>query len=188
MAADPGTAPFYYHPGFLDAGEADRLRHELTRTLVWRREHLRLYGREVAVPRLITWCGDRGLNYRYSGADHVCHGWPAVLDALRRRLAAELGVAGNFVLINRYRHGQDYMGWHRDDERGLGRWVVSVSLGATRRFLVRLPGQTGSLGLDLEHGSVLVMDGGLRHSLPRTRRPVAERVNLTFRQVAAGGD
>jgi len=94
-------------------------------------------------------------------------------------------VPSNFVLINFYRNGGDYMGWHADDERGLADRVASVSLGATRRFLLRPPGRNRSLGLDLEPGSLLLLDGSVRHSLPRTRKPVGERVNLTFRQIEA---
>lgn len=174
---------FQYLPGFLDAAAAAALQQALAADAAWQEESLHLYGRRVPVPRLLAWCGDAGLNYRYSGADHPCTGWLPALDGLRRRLAEEIGVPGNMVLMNRYRNGNDYMGWHSDDERGLASRVVSVSLGATRRFLLRPPGAAQSVRLDLAHGSVLVMDGTIRHALPRTRRPVAERINLTFRRL-----
>jgi len=172
-----------YRPEFLEADEAAALQRLLQAEAAWQHESLRLFGREVAVPRLLAWYGDAGLNYRYSGADHACHGWLPGLDDLRRRLETALGLRFNFVLVNRYRHGADYMGWHRDDERGMGRWVASVSLGARRRFLVRADGQQRSHRLDLAPGSLLVMDGRLRHSLPRTRAAVGERINLTFRRL-----
>ncbi len=178
-----------YLTGFLGSTQAEALFQELLGGVPWRHERVQLYGRRVTVPRLLGWYGEPGLNYRYAGVDHRCEGWRPSLAALRERLDRELGVPSNLVLLNRYRDGTDCMGWHRDDEPGLARRIVSVSLGAQRRFLVRPPGDEGrparerSQAFDLEHGSVLVMDGGWRHSLPRTRRPVGERINLTFRLV-----
>lgn len=180
------TDPYRYLPGFLAPDEATALFERLRREAPWQQEWLTLYGRRTPVPRLIAWCGDDGLNYRYSGTDHPCTGWLAALGPLRRRLMDALGVHSNMVLLNRYRDGSDCIGWHSDDERGLADRIVSVSLGARRRFLLRVdPGRSESLRLDLEHGSALLMDGRLRHALPRTRRPVGERINLTFRRLDA---
>ena len=94
------------------------------------------------------------------------------------------------MLANRYRSGADAMGWHSDDEPELGMQplIASLSLGATRRFLLRRrddPAQR--LALDLEPGSLLLMAGDTqrhwKHALPRTARPVGERINLTFRRI-----
>jgi alkylated DNA repair dioxygenase AlkB len=170
-----------YQPEFLASEAAGELYRTLLHGVCWQQEWLQLYGRRMPVPRLLSWCGDLGVNYRYSGADHVCRGWLPELAALRQRLMVELGIASNLVLMNRYRSGRDYMGWHADDERGLAAGVASVSLGAKRRFLLRLPGRERSQGLDLDHGSLLVMDGTVRHALPRTRKAIGERISLTFR-------
>lgn len=176
---------WHYLPGFLAPAEATALHRHLLERVCWHREYLRLYGRRVEVPRLLAWCGEAGLNYRYSGTDHVCAGWLDVLVPLSERLEREHSLTANLVLMNRYRYGGDYMGWHTDDERGHGRWVASVSLGAVRRFLLRPPGVERSVRLDLEPGSLLLMDSTWRHALPKTRRPVEERVNLSFRRVQA---
>ena len=178
---EPRGTVLDYHRNFLAAAEASELFDSLCHAAHWRQEHLRLFGRSVPVPRLLAWYGDCGLNYRYSGIDHVCRGWLPELAALRQRLRNEFGMCCNLVLLNRYRSGADYMGWHADDERGHGPRVASVSLGAPRRFLVRRMAQPGAESLQLEHGSLLVFPGSRRHSLPRSRRPVGERINLTFR-------
>jgi alkylated DNA repair dioxygenase AlkB len=93
-------------------------------------------------------------------------------------------------LANRYRDGRDYMGWHSDNESSLGPRpvIASLSLGATRRFVLKHRREASRiLELPLAHGSLLVMRGdtqaNYRHSLPRTARPVGERINLTFRRV-----
>jgi alkylated DNA repair dioxygenase AlkB len=178
-------------PAWLPPDAAHALMERLLDRVEWHVERLRLYGREVEVPRRVAWCGDSGLNYRYTGTDHPCTGWLPELLPLRERLRVEDGIDCNLVLINRYRDGRDYMGWHSDAERGHQPLIASVSLGATRRFLVR-PADCAATGpdertvrkswsLELQHGSLLLMDGRQPHSLPRTRRPVGQRINLTFR-------
>lgn len=175
------SVPFRYFPGALDS--ADDLLNWCEREPAWRAESIRLYGRVQAVPRLVAWFGDEGVAYRYSGVEHRAHGWPDTLDRLRSELCARFVPGLNFVLLNRYRTGRDWMGWHRDDEMEVVGPVVSVSLGATRRLRLDLGDETPAL--ELEHGSVLVLDGNLRHSLARTQRAVAERINLTFRRIDA---
>jgi len=172
-----------YLPGFLRAAEGDELLGWLLAEARWHAEPIRLFGRTHMAPRLVSWCGDAGLCYRYAGQDHSSHGWPARLDGLRERLALEAGIRFNFLLLNRYRSGADRMGWHRDDEAMTSSIVASLSLGAERRFLLRPQPDRPSVRLTLEHGSLLLMDRFLPHALPATRRPVGERVNLSFRSL-----
>jgi alkylated DNA repair dioxygenase AlkB len=81
------------------------------------------------------------------------------------------------------------MGWHSDDEPELGQkpLIASVSLGAERRFLVRPKGGGVSERVILGHGSLLLMTGdsqaNWQHSIPKTKRNVGLRINLTFRQI-----
>jgi alkylated DNA repair dioxygenase AlkB len=173
-----------YQPGWLDGAAADALLLVLRDEVIWRQEAVHLFGRRCRVPRLVAWFGDAGLNYRYSGTDHICGGWIPALASLRDRLSDLTGFHPNLVLLNCYRDGRDAMGWHRDDETGLGAMVASVSLGAPRRFRIRPPGTETAVALVLEHGSLLLMDGRASHTLPRTQRPVGERINLSFRRLA----
>lgn len=193
----PG-AELAFDPRWLPAHEADALFAALLRQVPWEVHRIRLFGREVASPRLSCWIGDPQARYRYSGALFEPCPWPPCLLPLRERLTRELGVAFNSALANRYRSGGDAMGWHRDDEPELGPRpvIASLSLGATRRFVLKAAGGGAArLALELPHGSLLVMRGetqaGYRHALPRTARPVGERINLTFRCIlppAAGRD
>ena len=181
-------------PRWLGPCEAEALLHALIGQVPWAVHRVRLFGREHDAPRLSCWIGDADAHYRYSGTRHVPHPWPAVLQPVRDRLARELGVPFNSVLVNRYRDGRDSMGWHRDDERDLGPSpvIASVSLGATRRFALKHVERADTKAtLELVSGSLLVMGEGsqrhYRHALPRTARPVGERVNLTFRFVRGQG-
>jgi len=178
----PAPLPAYY-PEFLERHAADELFLRLCREVAWATESVFLFGRRRMVPRLVAWCGDSGLNYRYAGSDHVCAGWHPLLVALRDQLRRCCGLQANLVLMNLYRSGQDAMGWHRDDEPGLDPLVASLSLGAARRFLMRPVAGEPSVPRDLAHGSLLLMDGRHPHALPRTRRIVGERINLSFRRM-----
>ena len=153
--------------------------------VAWRQEQFSIYGRSVQAPRHLAWFGEAGINYRYTGLDHLSAGWPPVLKDLSRRINAEHGLDTNFVLLNRYDHGQHYMGWHRDDEAAAEPTIASLSLGGTRRFRHRRASHGPSEMLELECGSLLVFDGRMQHTLPKTVRPVGLRINLTFRKVHA---
>ncbi len=105
---------------------------------------------------------------------------------------AEVGRPFNSVLLNRYRDGRDAMGWHSDDEPELGRQpvIASLSLGSPRRFVFRHRQQHGlKREIVLGHGDLLLMAGETQrlyqHALPRTAKPMGERINLTFRQIAS---
>lgn len=183
-------AELAFDPHWLDVAAADALMGELRDTIPWEIHRIRLFGREHPSPRQSCWIGDPGISYRYSGTLFQPRPWPPALDAVRERLARELDMDFNSVLANRYRDGRDAMGWHSDDERELGPapTIASLSLGATRRFVLKhRQDPERKLAVELPHGSLLVMSGATqrhyRHALPRTSRPVGERINLTFRRI-----
>ena len=184
-------------PGAIDDDEGwmSRLLDELPLAS----ERLRMLGRELATPRLVSWHGDPGSAYTYSGTLHEPRPWTPSLAELRAVLEATTGLRFNAVLANYYRDGRDGMGWHADAEPEVGpspddRWVASLSLGAPRRFLLRHRRRGADRHeLHLGGGALLVMRGTTqrhyRHAAPKTARPVAPRLNLTFRHIvpAAGG-
>jgi alkylated DNA repair dioxygenase AlkB len=182
----PGAA-ISYDPEWLAAGDATALFEALRAALPWERHRITVYGRSLDAPRLSCWIGDAA--YTYSGTRFEPHPWPAALDRVRERLERELDAGFNSVLANLYRDGNDRLGFHRDSEPELGPepLIASISLGATRRFRLRERAGRGSHGIDLEHGSLLVMAGPTQrhwlHAVPPTARTVGQRINLTFRRV-----
>lgn len=175
---------------WLGEAEADALLGALREQVAWETHRIKLFGKEHDSPRLSCWIGDPGASYVYSRARFEPRPWPEALAALRRRIDAASGVAMNSVLANLYRSGQDAMGWHSDDEAELGArpMIASLSLGGTRRFRFRhRSDHSKTFALELAHGSLLLMSGDTQanwqHSLPRTARPVAPRLNLTFRRI-----
>src|SRR5690606_11774813 len=95
----------------------------------------------------------------------------------------------NSALLNLYRDGSDGVAWHADDEIELGPQpqIASLSLGASRRFLLKPRRGGKSVELLLENGTLLFMLGDLQrswlHSVPKTRQSVGPRINITFRYV-----
>lgn len=158
----------------------------------WQRETFSIFGRQVEAPRTLSWFGDAGLNYRYTGIDHCAVGWPEPLQRLKGQVEMTAGQSFNFLLLNRYADGCEYMGWHRDDEHGCRGDIASLSLGAPRRFSIdqTIPQhqgiqQTQRQTLALGNGSLLVFDGRQRHCLRATKKSCGVRINLTFRLIGS---
>lgn len=86
------------------------------------------------------------------------------------------------------------MGWHADDESELGREpvIASLSLGDTRVFRMRHKESKTLVEISLEHGSLLVMSGLMQqcwvHEIPKTKKPVGQRINLTYRTIVTVAD
>jgi len=185
----PG-ADLAFETQWLAPAAADALFAELRDAVAWENHRIRLFGREHASPRLSCWIGDPDASYRYSGTRFEPRPWPMALGPIRSRLREELGVDFNSVLANLYRDGHDAMGWHSDSEPELGPApvIASLSLGAVRRFVLKhREDPARKLALELPHGSLLVMRGdtqrNYRHALPRTAKPIGQRINLTFRRI-----
>jgi alkylated DNA repair dioxygenase AlkB len=183
-------------PGFASAHEA--LMARLLATLPLAPESLVIFGKSVETPRLVSFHGDPGARYGYSGRVFEPRPMTTELLGLRARLEETLGATFHCVLVNHYRSGDDAMGWHADDEPELGPdaphdvLIASISLGAPRRFVLRHRRRTKERHeLELGEGSLLVMGGAtqrrFQHAVPRTARPVGPRTNLTFRRLRALG-
>lgn len=187
-------ASVLFDPHWLAATQADALFQAIRPAIPWEVHRIRLFGRLVDSPRLSCWIGDPDASYRYSGTRFEPQPWPDALLLVRDRLARETGARYNSVLANLYRDQRDAMGWHSDNEPELGRQpvIASLSLGATRRFVFKSRDEPlRQLALELPHGSLLLMRGdtqsNYRHALPRTRREIGARINLTFRRISVAG-
>ena len=155
----------------------------------WQQDRMALYGRAIELPRLTAWYGDRGCTYSYAHIAMQPHPWTALLLEIKRKVDNAVGAQFNSVLLNLYRSGNDSVSWHQDNEPELGSHpiIASVSFGATRVFQLRhrhnrvLP----RLDIPLATGSLLIMRGETQqhwqHQIPKTKRAVERRMNLTFR-------
>jgi alkylated DNA repair dioxygenase AlkB len=191
LGGDGARAFIDLEPAWLDAADAARLHAAVRDEIAWEQREIVMFGKRVPQPRLVGWGGAAA--YRYSGQTLEPRALTPALAAVLARASAFAGVAFNHVLCNRYRDGRDSMGLHADDEPELGPdpVVATLSLGATRRFVVvpRRPRDGERRSFELPSGSLLVMGGAcqrrFRHGLPRDPRVTAERISLTFRAVVA---
>jgi alkylated DNA repair dioxygenase AlkB len=176
-----------YHPHFLTPAEADALLADLKILTPWKQEVTSFHR---PLPRLTAYHADPGVTYCYSGVAHQAAPWPDYLIPIRRRVEELVQAPFNSLLLNYYRDGSDSIGYHSDDEPelGLNPIVPSLSLGATRRFVLRHRRTKERLTFDLTHSSLLVMAGTTQHhwlhAVPKTTAAVGERINLTFRNIA----
>ena len=189
---DLPEAEVILYPAFFSALEADRLLREVRDTTAWRQETITLYGKTIDVPRLTAWYGDEGTSYIYSGIKNEPLAWTPVLGEIKRAVEPPASVVFNSVLLNRYRTGQDSVSWHADDEPEFGEQpvIASVSFGSTRSFQFKHKKRKElKASVELTHGSLLIMCGGTQanwlHRIPKTAKPVEERLNLTFRAIIA---
>lgn len=174
---------------WLNKNEAALLYRELIENLNWSQDVAYIAGRKVNLPRLTFWSGQAGLVYKYSGITNISRGWHPALKELAERISHETGEVFNSVLCNYYRTGKDYIGWHSDNERELGDnpMIATVSLGESRRFLLKNKESGVKKEALLEEGSLLLMQGELQknwlHSIAKTEKNIQGRISLTFRKI-----
>ena len=173
-----------YDDAFLPADLADRFFVDLRDKCTWEQKP-GIFGHMQ--PRLIASYGDTGVTYRYSGVDNVALPWTETLLEIKKKIEAVQGEY-NYCLLNRYRSGTDRMGWHADDEPEMGNVIGSLSLGATRKFRIRHNTTRETQTFLAGNGTLIIMAGTMQqfwqHEVPKTKRNVGERINLTFRQIA----
>jgi len=165
--------------GWLARERADATLAAIVATTTWRAERRKMYDRFVDVPRLQAWYGD----------DRE-RSFPPDLAVLRRELEALAGTSFSYVLLNRYRDGNDSVAWHHDREVATRPQpvIASLSLGVTRAFDVRrIADRSRVVSVDLDHGDLVLMRGAsqsaFEHRIAKDRRIRGERINLTFRQL-----
>lgn len=172
-----------YDDGFFAHDVAGRYFDQLRDEIQWEQKP-GIFGHMQ--PRLIASYGDPGVNYRYSNSDYHAIPWTTTLLEIRQRLSA-IHDEFNFCLLNRYRSGADSMGWHADNEPEMGEVIGSLSFGATRKFRIRHNQSRETMAFEASHGSLIVMSGTMQnhwqHAIPKTKLPVGERINLTFRTI-----
>jgi len=188
-APETDAPPWTLHRGWLAAEDAKHWTTLMTEKIAWEQPVVKVYGRLHPVPRMAVFLANKGVQYRYSGTTHSGEGWPdwftplltSINDACRSRF--------NGCLLNLYRHGDDRMGWHADDEPEIDQTqpIGSLSLGASRDFHLRhRVKRDHRIALTLSDGDLLIMHPGCQqnwmHSVPQRRRISTPRINLTFRR------
>jgi alkylated DNA repair dioxygenase AlkB len=115
--------------------------------------------------------------------------WTSELLFIKAQLEEISQSEFNSCLLNLYHDGEDAMGWHSDNEKELDPKspIVSLSLGAQRKFAFRHKKDKETISLFLESGSALIMHPPTQkywqHALLKTKTASDLRINLTFRKI-----
>lgn len=155
----------------------------------WQQDEALIYGKPIITARKVAWFGDAHYAYTYSGRTRTARLWTPALLAIKACVEQISGAQYNACLLNLYSDGSQGMGWHHDDEKGLGlnSTIASVSFGAARRFDFRHNISREKVSVHLPHGSLLVMRGRTQscwqHQVPKSAKVLEPRVNLTFRRM-----
>ncbi len=184
------NAEVTFYRNFFDSQESDRIFEILRDEINWRQDKMKLYGKDINLPRKTAWYGDMDKSYTFSGIHLNPEPWTPTLLEVKERIEDVAGVEFNSVLLNLYRHGNDGISWHTDEEPELGENPVigSVSFGGTRKFMFRhRQDKDIKAEVELTDGSFLLMAGETQHfwqhQIPKTSRHVEPRINLTFRVI-----
>ena len=95
----------------------------------------------------------------------------------------------NGILVNWYPEGNDYIGYHSDDEKGLDGNIWTISLGGTRKFKLQSKNRTDKddYSFDVKNGDIIVMCDSdtqkfYKHSITKTKKKVEPRISITIRR------
>lgn len=97
-----------------------------------------VYGKPAKQHRSIGFFSDTSIGYYYSGqlakSQPLTPKLKNMLNVINNKFTSNF----NGILVNYYENGEDYIGKHSDDEKGLDKiGVVSISYGAIRKFRIR---------------------------------------------------
>ena len=187
---DLPNAEIEYYPNFFSEEEAHVLLQKLYHEIPWQQDSITIFGKTYLQPRLTALFGNNGKSYTYSNITMQPHPWNETLLTIKAKVEEATRHEFTSVLLNLYRDGKDSNGWHADNEKELGKnpVIASLSFGEERMFQLKhntLKDQKQNIRL--ENGSLLLMKGTTqhfwKHQIPKTAKPIKDRINLTFRTI-----
>ncbi|XP_068896845.1 DNA oxidative demethylase ALKBH2-like isoform X2 [Tenebrio molitor] len=159
---------------------------------------VKVFGKWHPIPRQQAAYGDDGTLYHFSGNTIPAKPWTPLLKSVKDLIKEVTGFDYNFVLINRYRNGNDHIGEHKDNEAELDKNtpIASLSFGQQRLFVLKhqdarkkgtAKRNVPPVKVELQHGSLLLMNPPTNsywyHSLPSKKSAPGVRINMTFRKI-----
>jgi alkylated DNA repair dioxygenase AlkB len=129
--------------------------------------------------------------YSFFGNKPITRSWESspLIKYIRDEIITKLGIRPNFVLVNLYRDGEDYIGYHSDSENNLDQCypILGVTFGAVRPFRLRDKTTQETYEVLLENGSCVGMfplcQSKYKHSVPKSKKVKTGRISLPFRVI-----
>lgn len=186
------NATLAFYPDFYDADISHKYFQLLRKQISWQSYKIQVFGKTYNQPRLTAFYNDSSTKYSYSKIELVTQPFIPILKRIKNQIEEQTGYFFNSVLANLYRDGLDSNGWHADNEPELGTnpAIASLSFGTDRFFYFKHNLlKEESYKINLKNGSLLVMAGEMqhywKHQIPKSRKVLGERINLTFRNLKA---
>lgn len=185
----PYDGSVLYHGRIMPAAQAEHYFQQLWQTIAWQHDEAVIYGKRITTKRKVAWYAGQPFTYTYSKTTKTARLWSPLLLELKQLVESYTQASFNSCLLNLYHDGSEGMTWHSDAEKELEQngTIASLSLGAQRKFSFKHKGSKETRSVQLEDGSLLVMQGNTQshwlHALPTTKKVHSPRINLTFRQI-----
>ena len=185
----PGDGVVNYHGKVISMEEADHYLTVLLKSIPWQHDEAIIFGKRITTKRKVAWYGNAPYAYTYSNTTKRALPWTNELLELKAIAEQHSNETFNSCLLNLYHSGEEGMAWHSDAEKDLKRngAIASISLGAQRKFALKHKHFEHKVEVMLGHGSLLVMKGTTQsfwlHSLPKSKKVINPRINLTFRTI-----
>lgn len=183
----PQDGTVHYYGKILNEDRIQFYLNTLLNSIEWKNDEAIIYGKHIITKRKVAWYGDADYSYTYSNTTKQALPWTKELIELKKCVEEITDTSFNSCLLNLYHNGDEGMAWHSDDEKALGKnsTIASLSFGAERKFSLKHKENKETVSLILENGSLLVMkdstQSNWRHCLPKSKKVVRPRINLTFR-------
>ncbi len=183
-------AEVLYYPQFLTTQESVKLYHNVYQNTPWQQDDICVYGKTYPQPRLTHLFAENDLSYSYSNITMHPSLFTEEIVHIKNRIEQTTNHHFTTCLANLYRNGSDSNGWHADNEKELGEdpIIASLSIGNERWFYLKhKTDKTLKKRILLQPGSLLLMGKGTQlnylHQIPKTKKLVQPRINLTFRKI-----
>ena len=152
---------------------------------------VKLFGKEFNTPRLHCCYGK---TYLFNGSDNQIKTIPDIIKPIldwanNREKQLNRNTNFNQVLINWYRDGNDYIGWHSDNEKQikLNSPIYTISLGITRKFKIKSNNKGDKFDFLLHNNTYFVMGGEFqkyyKHHIPKSKKIKESRISITLRNL-----
>ena len=178
----------YYNRFFFNNIESKKYFNILRKEIQWQQDNIKIFGKIYPQPRLTALYANNNKSYSYSNITMHPTLFTPTLFEIKSKIEKQINLNFTSCLLNLYRDGNDSNGWHADNEKelGLNPTIASLSFGAERIFQMKhRNSKKEKVKINLTNGSLLVMKGRTQHhwlhQIPKTKKEVGERINLTFR-------